>query len=497
MLELKSVTINHTKDLRPLIDHLTLTVQPGDRVAIIGEEGSGKSTLIKLLVNPDLIASYAQISGDWHCSAKQVAYLPQEVPEELLNLAISDFLYRDLDYAVFDFNLLYRLAGLMGFPAEKLEDNQQTLAQLSGGERLKLQLLKLLATEPDLLLLDEPSSDLDQASLTWLESFLADTGLTMLFISHDQSLLCHLATKIIHLEQVKKRRVAKTQVSHLGYEAYLEAREAAFERNLQVARKEREDYESQMTKLRGLKSAVHHQLGITKDATAGRLLAKKMKNLLSQEKRLNKTAEGFTPLPDQLEVIGLDLSQIKPLPSQKVLLNLDAVLPTGQTCQLNLKGQDKLALVGENGVGKTSLLRLIYQDLVNKQGFKVTYMPQIYDDILPDGLSALDFLCQVAEIEPARTLLAQLQFTREEIFHPTQELSGGQKAKLFLAKAYLSGSQVLLLDEPTRHLSPTSQKEFQDILINYPGAVVLVSHDRHLLEKLNWPRLTLDRDSLH
>lgn len=497
MLELRNLTINHLKDLRPLIDQLTLTVQPGDRVAIFGEEGSGKSTLLKLLVNPEVVAPYTQVSGEWKLSAQQVAYLPQELPGESLKLPISAFLYQDLDYTVCDVNLFYRLAGQMGFPAEKLEDSQQPLGQLSGGERLKLHLLKLLAMEPDLLLLDEPSSDLDQASLVWLETFLADTGLTMVFISHDTGLLCHLATKIIHLEQVKKRRLARSHVSHLGYKAYLEGKKASFERQLQVARKEREDHESQMVKLRGIKSSVHHQLNNTKSAPAGRLLAKKMKSLLSQEKRFERAAESFTALPDQLETIGLDLSQIRPLPSQKILLNLNEQLPMGQICKLSLKGQDKLAIVGNNGVGKTSLLRVIYQKLLEKGDLTVTYLPQLYTDLLPDELSALDFLCQIADEEPARTLLAQLQFTREELIHTTSQLSGGQKTKLFLARAYLSGSQVLLLDEPTRHLSPTSQQEFYEMLQHYPGAVVLVSHDRQLLAALNWSTRKLDGEKLH
>lgn len=497
MLQIQNLTIIQEKDWHTLIEKLTMTINVGDKVAIIGEEGTGKSTLLQYIYSPEIIANYTNVSGQIINHFCAMGYLPQILPQEDNQLSIRDYLYRDINYDLFDFHLLYQFAATLHFDSQRFEDNKQTVGQLSGGEKIKLQLLKILAHHPDLLLLDEPSSDLDIETLTWLEHFIAQSPLTILFISHDEQLLSKAATHIIHLEQIKKGSQVQSTSSALDYKTYKNNRQKAQMRQEKIARKEREKQQERLEKLNRAKSAVRHDLTVTKNDVQGRLLSKKMKNLLSREKRFNREAENFTELPDNPDTIALFFADIEPLPTQKVLLSYHAEkLITGQVIDLTIKGQEKIALIGRNGIGKTMLIRKIYQDLAAKTGISVGYLPQEYTETIDQNQTALNFLSQTGREEEARTLLASLKFNRKEILHPISELSGGQKAKLFLAKMVFERNNVLLLDEPTRHFSPTSQPEIRRLLADYPGAIISISHDRTFIEQVTQTTYQLTNDKL-
>ena len=288
MLQLEKLTITHQKDLQDLVRDLDLVLNPGEKLAIIGEEGTGKSSLIKAIVAPQLLSSYAQLSGNITNHFHQFGYLPQALENEELQLTVMDFLYQDLDYGLFDFNLFYKYADQFGLDLDRFDAQNQTLASLSGGERLKVQLLKILTTDPDLLILDEPSSDLDLETLQWLENFIQRSEKAILFISHDESLLARAATAILHLELLKKRTEPRATFYRGSYDQYRQERREKFEHQLQVAKKEREEHTKKMERHHRIHQSVEHVLRHTHDSTAGRLLAKKMKNVLSQEKRLKK-----------------------------------------------------------------------------------------------------------------------------------------------------------------------------------------------------------------
>lgn len=497
MLQIQDLTIIQDKDLHTLIEKLNATINTGDKVAIIGEEGTGKSTLLQYIYQPELITGYASVTGKITNHFHSMAYLPQILPKEDSQLSIPDYLYKNIDYELFDFNLLYQLAARLHFDSQRFEDDKQKVGQLSGGEKIKLQLLKLLAHQPDLLLLDEPSSDLDIETLTWLEDFIAKSPLTIVFISHDESLLSKTASHIIHLEQIKKGSQARSTSKALDYQSYIQERQSSRIKQERLANKEREEQQERMEKLNRTKSAVRHGLVTTKDSTAGRLLAKKMKNLLSREKRFERESDNFTELPDNPDKIGLFFSHVHALPAQKVLLAYHAEkLATGQVINFTFKGQEKVALIGRNGIGKSMLIRKIYQDLQGKTGISVGYMPQDYAETIDQNVTALDFLSQPGREEEARNLLASLKFTRNEILHPISNLSGGQKAKLFLAKMVFDCNNVLLLDEPTRHFSPTSQPEIRRLLQDYPGAILTISHDRNFIQQITQVSYQLTEDKL-
>nr|WP_306693989.1 ATP-binding cassette domain-containing protein [Streptococcus didelphis] len=408
-----------------------MTLHEVEKLAIIGEEGTGKSTLIQYINNPLSISTYAKAQGEYSHSFQNPFYIPQALSEEQLEEKLYTYIFDSDKSDYFDYNTFFQLANEWHFKCELLEDEALTLKDLSGGEKLKIQLLRALALQPDLLLLDEPTSDLDLQSLEWLERFIQNSPLTILFISHDETFLSHTATAILHLELPKKRKKATYTYFQGTYQDYLTNRKRQYEKLTQVAKKEKEAFEHKQANLRKLHSQVENQLRATKDSTAGRLLAKKMKNIKSQEKKLSGEKEKLTQLPDTMETINLFFSKIQKLAKQKIILKLeDFSLNTGQVINLTLKGQDKLIISGKNGIGKTSLLRIIYEHLKRQTHTKITYMPQNYEDFLDEKANVIDFLSP-HNIQDIKPILASLQFTHEEIYHPTSQLSGGQKAKLF------------------------------------------------------------------
>lgn len=491
MLQIRHLTITHLKDLKDLVSDLSLTVNAGDKVGIIGEEGNGKSTLLKLLMNDTLVSDYVSYRGKIQKSYSHYAYLPQSLPKNERRLSLNDYFFGDLDVDL-DYSKLYRFAQELHFDSERFT-SQQTIATLSGGETLKVQLLKILSTNWDILFLDEPSNDLDIDTMIWLENFLQNTPQTVMFVSHDESLLSHAATKIVHLELVKKKQEAKTTVRNLDYENYSQQRQSAFEKQTKDAKKEREEYQKTMEKHRRVKQSVEHVLRNTHDSTAGRLVAKKMKNVLSQGKRFEREAAELTELPIQADAINLKSPAITPLPSTKRVVTLEQMcLKVGertlaQNINFELLGQEKIGIIGKNGVGKSTFLKELRHLLKEKRGITLGYMPQNYPDSLNEVDSPIDFLTSTREgIEREKILthLASLQFTRNEVQHSISQLSGGQKAKLPLLKMVLDQANVLLLDEPTRNFSPTSQPQVRKLFTDYNGAIITVSHDRTFLKEV-------------
>lgn len=484
MLYIKDLTLTHQNDLQDLVKDLNVVVNSGDKLAIIGEEGTGKSSLIKAIIDVELISDYLDSQGKIINHFHNIAYLPQSLSRNQLEQLVTDFIYQDIDYSLFDFSLFYKLADHFHMDIERFETNHQTMASLSGGEKIKIQLLKLLAKDPDLLVLDEPSSDLDLDSLNWLESFIAQSDKTIIFISHDEVFLENTATAILHLELLKKRTTPRASYFHGNYKDYKENRRETYQRQLKLANKERKEHQDRMDRSHRIHQSVENQLRNTKIAPAGRLLAKKLKNVLSQEKRYEREAKNFTEIPQDMDTINLFFSEITPLSSNKVMLHWESKqLETGQTVDLLIRGQDKLVITGQNGIGKTRLLKQILAEMREKEGLSVGYMPQHYEELMPPNLSAFEFLIGVSKEETVKTLLASLRFTSDEIRHSLVALSGGQKAKLFLAKMILAHNRVIILDEPTRHFSPTSQPIIREMLKNYPGVIISVSHDRYYIKE--------------
>ena len=488
MININHLTITQNKDLRDLVSDLTMTIQDGEKVAIIGEEGNGKSTLLKTLMGESL--PDFTIRGDIQSDNQSLAYIPQKLPEELKKRSLYDYFF--LDSLDLDYSILYRLAEELHFDGERFASDQE-IGSLSGGEALKIQLIHELAKPFEILFLDEPSNDLDLETVDWLKSQIRKIRQTVIFISHDEDFLSQTADTIVHLRLVKHRKEAETLVEHLDYDCYSEQRKANFVRQSQQAANDQRAYDKTMEKHRRVKQNVETALRATKDSTAGRLLAKKMKNVLSQEKRFEKEAQSMTQMPLEEEQIQLFFSDIQPLPSSKVLVQLEKEnLSIGerilaQELRLTVRGQDKIGIIGPNGVGKSTLLAKFQQLLSAKREISLGFMPQDYHKKLQLDLSPVAYLSNTGEKEELQKIqshLASLNFSYPEMHHQIRSLSGGQQGKLLLLDLVLRKPNFLLLDEPTRNFSPTSQPEIRKLFTTYPGGLVTVSHDRRFLKEV-------------
>ena len=488
MIKINHLTITQNKDLRDLVSDLNITIQDGEKVAIIGEEGNGKSTLLRTLMGEKL-ADFS-IRGEIQSDLQSLAYIPQKLPEDLKKKTLHDYFF--LDSADLDYSILYRLAEELHFDSDRFASDQE-IGSLSGGEALKIQLIHEFAKPFEILFLDEPSNDLDIEMVDWLKKQIQKMRQTVIFISHDEDFLSQTSDTIIHLRLIKHRKEAETLVEHLDYDSYSEQRKASFVRQSQQAANDQRAYDKTMEKHRRVKQNVETALRATKNSTAGRLLAKKMKNVLSQEKRYEKAAQSMTQKPLEEEQIQLFFSDIEPLAASKVLLRLEnETLSIGervlaQELQLTVRGQEKIGIIGPNGIGKSTLLAKLHQLLSAKREISLGYMPQDYHKKLQLELSPIAYLSQTGqkeELQKIQSHLASLNFSYPEMQHHIRSLSGGQQGKLLLLDLVLCKPNFLLLDEPTRNFSPTSQPEIRKLFATYPGGLVTVSHDRRFLKEV-------------
>ena len=466
MLEAKNVDIMISTHY--LIKGLSFTLNKGDKLAIIGEEGNGKSTLLKSILG---VCDYANIKGNIDFKGNCIGYLEQSVSRENLQKKVYNFLFKDDEDYYNKINKYYKYSENLYISDELLEQKMHTL---SGGEKVKVSILKLLLEEYDILFLDEPTNDLDIDTLKWLEKFINGTDKPIIYVSHDETLLANTANMILHIEQVKKKQECRHTLLKIGYDDYVENRLRAINKQTQVAASEKREFNKKQERLRKIMQSVEHEQNtITRaDPHGGRLLKKKMKSLKSQEKRLDNTE--LTEIPAVEESIYFAFENVN-IPKQKEIIRLD--IPTlkidekglVQNIKLEVIGNTHMCIIGNNGVGKSTLIKLIYQELKDRGDIKLGYMPQDYGDILNNYEYVLDFLADKNQdnITKARMYLGNMNFTREEMTSKIVNLSNGTKAKLFLIKLVLDKCDVLLLDEPTRNVSPLSNPVIRQVLRNF------------------------------
>ena len=485
MLELNNVYLTLKPDNRPLVKNFSYVLSQGDKTAIIGEEGNGKSTLLKFIYDASLVEGYCTFQGEVITNHYKIGYLQQFLDpkwnqDSVLNYFLKNSPEEEIDYEKYNlFGELLKMLAKMGLSEDILEENY-LISYLSGGEKVKLQLCKLLLEKNDILLLDEPTNDLDIETLSWLENFILDTKQPIIFVSHDETLLENTANTIIHLEQLKKKSDSSYVIAKMGYKEYVETRLRKIENQNQQAGNELRNYKSEIQTLKQIKNKV--QL-----ANPGR--TNRMNSLLAQEKKLDERT--LTHKADVEEAINIKFHSDVSIPNGKMVLDLELNdLKVGnkvlaKDVSLFVQGPEHIVIVGQNGAGKTTLIKSIYDVLKIRNDIRLGYMPQNYDDILNSNQKAIDFL-QTEKFSESyiRSFMGNMKFTSDEMFSLIKELSGGQKAKLLLMKMILDDCNVLLLDEPTRNLSPLSNPIIRDILTNYHGAIISVSHDRKYINEV-------------
>ena len=484
MLEIKDLRISIND--RYLVKNLNLVLNKGDKLAIIGEEGNGKSTLLKSILG---ICKYAEISGAINLKGNSIGYLEQTISDDKLDKKVYDFLFvNEMDY--YDkINNLYKYLELIDLNDGILA---QKIGTLSGGEKVKISILKLLLNEYDILFLDEPTNDLDIETLEWLENFINNTNKPIIYVSHDETLLVNTANMILHLEQIKNKTDCRHTLLKIDYDTYVSQRLRKIDKLTQVAKSEKRESNIQREKLQRVMQKVEYQQNTISraDPHGAKVLKKKMHTLKSQEKKLDNAE--LTEIPDVEESINFFFENVD-IPKTKNIISLnieqlkvsDKVL--SQNIKLDIVGNVHLCIIGKNGVGKSTLIKLIYNELKNRKDINVGYMPQVYNDILNNYKNVLDFISQNGskeEITKARMLLGNMKFTKEEMTSNVKDLSNGTKAKLFLAKLVLDRCDVLILDEPTRNVSPLSNPVIRKVLKEYKGTIISVSHDRKYINEV-------------
>ncbi len=567
MLQVKNLNIYHKKDLRPLAADLSFTLNDGDKAAIIGEEGNGKSTLLKLLYDPALVEDYAEYTGEIQKNSSVCGYLPQELAQADRKKSVYTFLSEEPAFLETDYKDLASMAGRLGISADLLYSDAR-MEQLSGGEKIKLQLIRILCRKPDLFLLDEPSNDIDIETLEWLEGFINSCAFPVLYISHDETLLEHTANMLLHMEQLKRKTESRCSVFRTGYQEYVLLRQKGIERQTRLAQEEKAAYEKQQEKFRRIHDKVEHQQDAIsrQNPSGGRLLKKKMHAVKSMERRFQRQAEDMTQRPDVEEAIFFRFAPGEGIPAGKWVIDYELPLLTAgerelaHDIRLQVKGPEKLCVIGRNGIGKTTLLRLVAAQLLKRTDIRAAYMPQNYEELLDPELTPVEYLSQSWERWPLpqapkpsaalqqggrpymppsegqpklqpesvrrpeasapegpvreeplqkpprcltkeeltriRTYLGSMKYTAQEMDHAIRDLSGGQKAKLLLLKMSMEHRNVLILDEPTRNFSPLSGPVIRQLLQDFPGAIISVSHDRKYIREVCSRVLELRREGL-
>lgn len=483
MIEIKNLSIKVND--RYLVKDLSLNLNKNDKLAIIGEEGNGKSTLLKCIIG---ICSYAEVTGTINLNNNKIGYLEQHITESYKEQKVFDYLFiSDNDYYN-KINNLYKNLTILNIKDDILDKRMNIL---SGGEKIKVAILKLLLDDNDVLLLDEPTNDLDIETLIWLENFINKIDKPIIYISHDETLLSKTANMILHIEILKKKTECKHTLLRIKYDEYVDLRLRTILHQTQVHNFEKKELEKKEEKLKWQKQRVEfEQNNISRsDPHGGRLLKKKMHNVKSQEKKLENI--DITEKPDPEESIYFKFEEVN-IPNNKKILNLNNynLIINNNNIKINLEvyGNVHICIIGKNGTGKTTLIRKIYDMLKDRTDIKVGYMPQDYNDILNSYDNVLGFITNGSknkeEITKSRMYLGNMKFTPEEMTGNIDNLSGGSKAKLILMKLVLDKCNVLLLDEPTRNVSPLSNPVIRKVLKEFNGTIISVSHDRKYIEEV-------------
>ncbi len=521
--------IQHAFGPDMLFTGINFRLEWGQKVGLIGKNGAGKTTLMRILtdqmepekgkvnywpgvrfgyleqeqaVDPNRTvlqeaeAAFAPVMA-MEANLRKLEHQIADVAEDpdKLAIALEEYgLMHDRFAAMGGYDNLRDIPAVLKQLGFGPQDIQKSCSKLSGGEKTRLALARLLLSGPDLLYLDEPTNHLDIEAIEWLEGFLQNYGGALLLISHDRTFLDRVTTSIAELDQ------KKITFYPGNYSAFLKQKEANREKQLEQYEREQkeiarlteffEKWKNTPTKktqayerMKWAEKIKEHGLTMRADAQAAERVAptgRKMKGNIQTSKRSGD------------EVVILD-GVGKQYGSRTLFSNVSGLIMRG----------DRLGIVGPNGVGKSTLVKILLGRETPTTGMvrlgasvTVGYFAQDTSDLDLDA-TVIENLMSVADMEPAqaRMHLAKFLFTGEDVFRPARMLSGGEKNKLVLAQLTIQKPNLLVLDEPTNHLDIDSRETLNQMLIDYDGTLLLVSHDRYLLEIVTTRILEVDQGS--
>lgn len=496
-----------------LLKDINFTVEDREAVGLIGINGCGKSTLLNIITGSEGYDKTPEGLGSVNIAGKaSIGFLRQNsglnseltIGEEMKNafaplletLDKMKFLEKkmadggDIDSISHEYAELssyfeardgYRIdvkikqvLNGMGFGSTPTD---RVISTLSGGEKTRLALAKLLLEEPNLLILDEPTNHLDFETLMWLEDYLKGYKGAIIIVSHDRYFLNKVCTRICEIEQGRL-------TSYRGdYSSYLVQKKMNSERQLK-------EYEEQQKEIAKLKDYVAKNL--VRASTSK--MAKSRQHMLDRIERIDKPLMYSKPPKIKLEY---DIE-----PTKDIVRVVDCPLVVGdgadkkeliKSLTMNVRRGEHVAIIGANGIGKTSILKLI-QGIIPHEGgniswggnVKISYFEQEHAILDPHKTVLEEIMDRYPRLseQQARSVLGAVLLTGENVFKPISVLSGGERAKLCFAIMALNRGNVLVLDEPTNHLDLSTKEVLEDALAEFGGTIILVSHDRYLLNKV-------------
>lgn len=512
-----------------VLDGVSFVINSGDRIGLIGPNGAGKTTLLRLIAGlepPDggsierqpaqLAIGYlhqalifetdatvgdilAEGASEWRAARDSMARLADALASGEGDQAEALARYGDALTA-------FEAAGGYGLEARLDEvlahldlaslDPQTAVVTLSGGQKTRLGLARLLLGHADLLLLDEPTNHLDIDALEWLEGFLAEYSGAAIVVSHDRAFLDNVVTRILELSAE-----TRTLREYAGnYSDYVQARVAERERQWELYREQEVTISRMEADIRRTKQqALSVELSTTPRQPTVRRYAKKVaKKAKSREKRLARYLESDERVEKPTRVWDMKLDFVTVPPTGTNIAVAEGVgfrYGDGpwlfRDVSFTLRAGERAVLLGPNGVGKSTLLRAVVDELTPTEGrlrlgsnVRVGYFAQEGETLDPT-LTPFELVRRAAAVgeTEARAFLHWFLFTGDEVFVPIGRLSYGEQARLQLARLVLGGANFLVLDEPLNHLDIPSREEFEAAIHGFPGAVLVVTHDRAFIER--------------
>lgn len=508
IISIQSVSIAFGGPL--LLENISFEVSRGERICFLGRNGEGKSTLLKIIAGVTIPDSGNVISTP----GIKVAYLPQEVPENLdgtvydivargageVGNLLSELRYMqqhgkddikqaNLHLAINDADAWQLQVSIDKVLSQCGLDGDLKFSMLSGGVRRRVFLARALIIQPDILLLDEPTNHLDIETIEWLEKFLIESKLTVLFVTHDRKLLKRLATRIIELDR------GKLVDWSCPYETFVERKNAI----LAAEEKAWDEFDKKLSQ-----EEIWLRKGVKARRTRNEGRVRALLKMRSERSKRRERSGSVAMEISKAERSGDKVIDVKKISysyeNKSIIENFSTTITRG----------DRIGIIGPNGCGKTTLINLMLGRIKPRCGeieigtnVQVAYFDQlrqtldlqksVWENVAPDGR---DTVFINGNPKHVFSYLHDFLFTSERAASPVKQLSGGERNRLLLAKLFIIPSNVLVFDEPTNDLDTETLELLEELLGTYNGTVVLVSHDREFLDNIVTSTLVFEGNGL-